>query len=162
MSCKVHPSIITINPKELREVQKIHELGKRYWVRCRPKHAVSHYFVMQFRIDLSSCSVLYKGDAVKVLSDKITQSFYLKLEESMQASGFSLLAGINYYQARSSGFFSNQLCSLYECLLFCSRRKICYVTRKRRNRQMCSAVDTIFVIPTQEYVSHTWWCSVIS
>lgn len=71
------------------------------------------------------------------------------------ASGFSLLAGINY-------FFSNQFCSLYECLLFCSRRKICYVTRKRRNRQMYSAADTIFVIPTQESVSHTWWCSVIS
>ena len=33
MSLKVHPTgHATISSKELRELQKLHELGKKYWV----------------------------------------------------------------------------------------------------------------------------------
>jgi len=33
MSLKVHPTgVSSVTSKELREIQKLHELGKKYWV----------------------------------------------------------------------------------------------------------------------------------
>lgn len=41
MSLKVHPTgVASVTSKELREIQKLHELGKKYWVSTKQKENV--------------------------------------------------------------------------------------------------------------------------